>query len=103
MIPILIVERVGKARMHFMNHQIPPDVQERIAARIAKGNFSSEEDVLRQAMDALDRMEEEAVLQWNAKTQQAIAHSESGNFLPLNKEEAMQRVRDRLAQDEIIA
>lgn len=52
MIPILIVERVGKARMHFMNQQIPPDVQERIAARIAKGTFMCEEDVLRHAMDA---------------------------------------------------
>lgn len=48
-------------------------------------------------------MEEEAVLQWNAKTQQAIADSESGNFSPLNKEEVIQRVRDRLAQDGIIA
>lgn len=85
MIPILIVERVGKARMHFMNHQITPDVQEGIAARIAKGNFSREEDVLRQAMDALDRMEEEAILQWNAKNQQAIADSESGNFSPITK------------------
>ncbi len=101
MIPILIVERVGKARMHFMNQQIPPDVQERIAARIAKGNFSSEEDVLRQAMDALDRMEEEKLSRWHRQNQKAIEESERGESRPLNDDEILGRLKSRLIQDGI--
>ncbi|QDU77145.1 hypothetical protein Pan97_42070 [Bremerella volcania] len=68
-----------------MNQQIPPDIQERIAARIAKGQFSSEVDVLRRAMDALDQLEEEKLRQWHERHQRAIEEAECGEARPIDE------------------
>jgi len=84
-----------------MNHQIPPDIQERIAARIAKGHFSNEEDVLRRAMDALDELEEEKLRRWHERNQRAIEEAERGDSSPLNDEEVLKRLRERLLEDGI--
>ena len=85
-----------------MNHQIPPDIQERIAARIAKGEFSNEDDVLRRAMDALDQLEEEKLVRWNERNQRAIQESARGESRPLNDAAVLQRLRDRLEKDGIL-
>jgi len=38
-----------------MNYPFPADLQQRIAAQLAGGGFASEEDVLREAIEALER------------------------------------------------
>lgn len=38
-----------------MNHQLPPDVDKRVKAQVQNGNFASEDDVLREAMDTLEK------------------------------------------------
>lgn len=38
-----------------MNHSLPADIQQRIAEQIASGIFANEADVLREAMEALER------------------------------------------------
>ncbi len=37
-----------------MSYQFPPDVEQRIRHQIALGNYSNEDDVLRDALEALD-------------------------------------------------
>ena len=37
-----------------MSYQFPPDVEQRIRHQIALGNYTNEDDVLRDALDALD-------------------------------------------------
>ena len=37
-----------------MSYQFPPDVEQRIRHQIALGNYTSEDDVLRDALEALD-------------------------------------------------
>ena len=38
-----------------MNHSLPRDIQQRIAAQLASGTFASEDDVLREALETLER------------------------------------------------
>jgi putative addiction module CopG family antidote len=38
-----------------MNHLLPADIQQRIDAQLASGTFTGEEDVLREALEALER------------------------------------------------
>lgn len=38
-----------------MDHALPSDIQQRIAAQLASGTFASEEDVIREALEALER------------------------------------------------
>jgi putative addiction module CopG family antidote len=38
-----------------MNHSLPSDIQQRIEAQLASGSFTNEEDVLREALEALER------------------------------------------------
>jgi putative addiction module CopG family antidote len=38
-----------------MNDSLPSDIQQRIEAQIANGSFANKEEVLREAMDALER------------------------------------------------
>ena len=37
-----------------MNHSLPTDILQRIEAQLASGEFTSEHEVLRQALEALD-------------------------------------------------
>lgn len=38
-----------------MNHALPADIQQRIDAQLATGVFATEEDVLREALESLER------------------------------------------------
>ena len=40
-----------------MTHQLSADVSARIQAQIASGHFTNEDDLIRQALDALERRE----------------------------------------------
>jgi Arc/MetJ-type ribon-helix-helix transcriptional regulator len=43
-----------------MQYQFPPDVEERIHARMASGQYDSEDDLFRAALDTLESVETEA-------------------------------------------
>lgn len=50
-----------------MQLNVPPDLEARLAKRLATGNFASAEDVIRRALEALDA--EEA---WTAEERMAL-------------------------------
>ena len=57
-----------------MAHQFPPDVEEQLRERMATGQYDSEEDVLREALRALKRQDEDLTA-----VKEAIADMEAGD------------------------
>jgi Arc/MetJ-type ribon-helix-helix transcriptional regulator len=66
-----------------MNYQFPPDIEERLKARMRDGRYRSEDDVLREAMDALDQLEQDKLMRWNERNRIATRQSQQGLSKPL--------------------
>lgn len=55
-----------------MPYQFPPDLQQMISARMASGQYATEDEVLRSALNALSEMDDdvtairEAIDEWHA-------------------------------------
>ena len=43
-------------------YQFPPDIQQRVSARLTAGAYRSEDDVIREAMEALEEREQSKLL-----------------------------------------
>lgn len=86
-----------------MIRQIPTDVQERLQARLAEGAYQSEDEILRDAMDALDQIEAEKMTRWNERNRLTMEQSEQGLSQPLDDQKVLARLRDRLAREGILA
>lgn len=80
-----------------MYKSVPADVHDRLVARVVTGHYASEEDVLRDAMDALDQLEEEKLLRWRHRNEASQLESQQGLSRPLNDDAVLKRLRDRLA------
>ena len=63
-----------------MAYQIPPDIEERIEAHMAGGQYDSKDDVLREAIQALDDREADV-----ASIRAGIDDMESGRFQPFDE------------------
>jgi Arc/MetJ-type ribon-helix-helix transcriptional regulator len=85
-----------------MNLQLPPDINVRVQAYLGSGAFSSEEDVLRTALDALEERDEEKLRRWHEGNRIAMEQSRLGLSKPLDDEAVLQRLRARLAQEGIV-
>ena len=57
-----------------MANQFPPDLEEQLKERMASGQYASEDDVLREALRALKRQDEDV-----AALKEAIADMEAGD------------------------
>ena len=86
-----------------MNHPLPPDIEERLKARMSEGQYASEAELLRDAMDALDRLEEDRLLRWRDRNRLAIEQSQQGKSRPLNDSAVLVRLRERLAAEGIVS
>jgi Arc/MetJ-type ribon-helix-helix transcriptional regulator len=84
-----------------MNHSFPPDIQERLAWRLKSGGYASEEEVIRDAMDALEQRDLDVVTRWNERNQLAESQSNHGLCRASNDEEVLGRLRARLAAEGI--
>jgi Arc/MetJ-type ribon-helix-helix transcriptional regulator len=85
-----------------MNYQFPPDIEERLKARMGDGRYESEDDVLREAMDALDQLEQDKLIRWEERNRIAMQQSQAGLSRPLNDEAVLGRLRERLAKEGIV-
>ena len=85
-----------------MNYQFLPDIEERLKARMARGQYESEDDVLREAMDALDQLEQDKLARWNERNRLAVQQSQQGLSRPLDEEAVLGRLRERLAREGIV-
>ena len=85
-----------------MNYQFPPDIEHRVRARMNDGRYQSEDDLLRDAMDALDRVEQDKLVRWHERNQIVARQSEEGLSKPLDDEAVLGRLRERLAREGIV-
>jgi Arc/MetJ-type ribon-helix-helix transcriptional regulator len=86
-----------------MNHPLPPDIEERLKARMCEGQYVNEAELLRDAMDALDRLDKDRLLRWRDRNRLAIEQSRQGKSRPLNDSAVFVRLRARLAAEGIVS
>jgi len=84
-----------------MHYQFPTDISQRLQACIATGGFRNEEEVLREALNALEQREQEKLRRWNDGNAIAMEQSRQGLSKPLDDAVVIARLRDRLAAEGI--
>jgi Arc/MetJ-type ribon-helix-helix transcriptional regulator len=85
-----------------MTYQLPADISERLQACVAGGHYRSEEDVLRDALDALEQREQEKLQRWHEGNAIAMEQSRQGLSKPLDDDAVLARLRARLAAEGIV-
>lgn len=83
-----------------MAYQFPPDIEQRIKAQLETGRFQSEDDVLREAIDTLEKRQF-GLKELQAMVAEADADIAAGRVGPFDAEETKRAVRERLVQDGI--
>jgi Arc/MetJ-type ribon-helix-helix transcriptional regulator len=81
-----------------MSYQFPPDIDERVKARMVSRGFLSEDDVLREAMDALDQVEQDKFIRWHERNQTALEQSRQRLSKELDLDAILARVEERVAK-----
>lgn len=81
-----------------MSYQFPPDIDERVKARMVSRGFHSEDDVLREAMDALEQIEQDKRTRWHERNQTAIDQSRLGLSKELDLDAILARVEERVSK-----
>ena len=82
--------------------QLPPDIDQRVKACMTGGAYQNEEEVLRDAMDALERQQQEKLRTWHERNEIAIQQSRQGLSKPLDDEAVLARLRQRLEAEGIV-
>ena len=85
-----------------MSYNFPPDLEGRVKARMSDGQYQSEDDLLREAMDALDQLEQDKLTRWEERNRIALEQSRQGLSKPLDDEAVLGRLRERLAKEGIV-
>ncbi len=83
-------------------YQFPADIDQLIKERIALGAYTSEDEVLRDALRALEQLEQERLARWDERNRLAIEQSKQGLSRPLDDLRVLARLRERLAREEIL-
>jgi Arc/MetJ-type ribon-helix-helix transcriptional regulator len=84
-----------------LHYQFPPDISQRLEACIAGGRYQTEDDVLREALDALADRERELLERWHQGNAIASEQSRQGLSRPLDDAAVLARLRTRLAAEGI--
>jgi len=85
-----------------MAYEFPPDVQKLVRERMESGQYASEDELLRDAMGALDQIEQDRIARWDERNRLAAKQSEQGLSKPLDDEQVLTRLRARLAKEGIL-
>lgn len=80
-----------------MHYQFPPDIQQRVHARLTNGPYDSEDDVLRDAMNALDSLDREKLRLFEEGNRISAEQSRLGISKPLDLDAVLARVEQRVA------
>ena len=80
-----------------MSYQFPPDLEQRIRAQLETGEFETEEDVLREALDTLEKRQR-GLKELRQMVQEADDDIAAGRVSPFDAEETKRAVRERLSQ-----
>ena len=84
-----------------MSYQLPADISERLQACIATGVYRSEDEVLRDALNALDERNREKLRLWQEGNAIAMEQSRQGLSRPLDDRAVLDRLRSRLTAEGI--
>ena len=79
-----------------MGSSLPGDIQQRIDAQLASGSFATEEEVLREALEALERRQR-GLAQLRESVATAETEFAAGKIGLFDRDEVKRDVRDRLA------
>jgi Arc/MetJ-type ribon-helix-helix transcriptional regulator len=79
-----------------MTHQLSADISARIHAQIATGQFSNEDDLIRQALDALE-VRERGLRSIREMVREAEKDVHEGRVGIFDIEQTMTRIQSRLA------
>lgn len=85
-----------------MRYDFPPDLQSRFEARLGGGAYASEDDLLRDALDALDRLEEDKLTRWVERNALSQEQSRQGLSKEIDDTAVLKRLRDRLRDEGIV-
>lgn len=90
-----------------MPYEFPADIRDRLQAQIVSGGYASEEEVIRDALDALEaaddiKIEEDKLFRWTELNRLAELQSQQGQTKPLDDERFLSRIRERLEKEGII-
>jgi Arc/MetJ-type ribon-helix-helix transcriptional regulator len=85
-----------------MQYQFPSDIRERLQDRLKDGLYTDENDILRDAMDALDQSEQDKLLRWQERNRLAAEQSRQRLSKPLDDSVVLARLRERLAHEGIL-
>jgi len=80
-----------------MNFPLPDDICQRLQACVAWGSHESEEDVLRDALDALEQREQHKLARWGEENAISMEQSRQGLSKPLDDDAVIARLNQRLA------
>lgn len=83
-----------------MSYQFPPDLQQRVKALMETGSFKSEDHVLREAVDALERRQK-GLAQLQEMVREADQDVVAGRVRPFDAEETKRAVRERFPEQNI--
>lgn len=78
-----------------MPYHFPPDIEQRVRAQIENGRFETEDDVLREAIDTLEKRQR-GLREIRDMIRQADDDIAAGRVGPFNAEETKNAVRKRL-------
>lgn len=80
-----------------MSIDLPPDIQDRIRAQINTGQFESEQDVLREALDTLEKRQL-GIRELRQMVSEADEDIAAGRVAPFDAEATKRAVREQLNQ-----
>lgn len=81
-----------------MQYEFPPDLRERVQARMTHGEYLSEDDLLRKALDALEDRELQLLQRWHEGNRIAMEQSRQGLSKPLDLDCVMEQVTKRMVE-----
>lgn len=85
-----------------MAYEFPSDIRDRLKAKLDAGVYQSEDEIIRDAMDALDQIEQEKLMRWYERNQLAAEQSQRGLSQPLDDSRVLARLRERLAKEGVL-
>jgi Arc/MetJ-type ribon-helix-helix transcriptional regulator len=80
-------------------YQFPPDLQQWVDARLSAGVYQTPDELLRDAMQALDELDQEKLRLFHEGNRVAIEQSRLGLSKPLDLAGVIERVEQRIATD----
>jgi putative addiction module CopG family antidote len=80
-----------------MAYQFPPDIEQRVQAQMKDGQFETVDDVIREAMTALEKRQH-GLAELRNMVREAEEDIDAGRVGPFDAEETKRAVRQRLAE-----